>query len=731
MKKWLSLLLVLTLVLAIVPSGAFAKNTTFTVMVYLCGTDLESDGGMATRDLKEMIKGGITKNSNVTLYVQTGGTRDWQVSGITNRKVERWLVTENGIKLVDEVGTANMGDESTFYSFLEYGFQHYAADRYAVVLWDHGGGATGGVCYDEMAKDVLSMAEIYSALKKAENLKNYKKLEFVGFDACLMASYEMARHLQPYAHYMIASEELEPGTGWYYAGWLGKLQDNPDIGIPELGKIIVDTFISATVKEYADEYATLSVVDLSKLDGVSDALNGMANSLLAELQAGNLKTISRLRQNMRSFGEMFDSASDMIDLNVFAEAYSAVDAANAKALLKAVSDAVVYSNHTNNLSSICGLSVLVPFSTKSSASSYLKTYDEYGLYDKYTGFVSSFASELTGSSYVFGSTAVEQTSVQDAQVQWFSQFATDEDDYYAGYSDYSSASSSTSGEFGMDDFLNYLFGSGSSVEYSADSADPFADVLSDDASDYFSNPTPSSATGGITGDASSATTYDVQTGAGTVQMTDPFANASGDYAYTVTLTADEMQYLAKAEANLMMDLSDEDGAFYVELGYIGAVQVDWKNGVIYGLFDGTWPCLDGQMVCMYDQISNENYIRSLIPAKVNGVEQYLLVVFDTDRPQGEVVGVTEGYTDAGLPVRGYTELQPGDVVIPMYELIYWDEEDKQQYEPFEGDPITVGSNGKLPFGYEAVESDADYVYGFCLNDIFGGYQFTDFISLSF
>ena len=70
-------------------------------------------------------------------------------------------------------------------------------------------------------------------------------------------------------------------------------------------------------------------------------------------------------------------------------------------------------------------------------------------------------------------------------------------------------------------------------------------------------------------------------------------------------------------------------------------------------------------------------------------------------------------------------------MIPQYELIYWDENDEQMSEPFEGDPITVGANGAIDFGYDDVETEADYVYGFCLNDVFGGYQFTDFITLSF
>lgn len=727
MKRLISLLLALTLLLAVLPLTAIAKGDTFTVMIYLCGTDLESEAGMATNDLLEMVRAGIRDNGNVTVYVQTGGTRKWNAEGITNRKAERWRLTEDGIELTDSLGKANMGDGETFYEFLQYGFRNYAADRYAVILWDHGSGATGGVCYDEITQDSLLMPEIYDAFTRASKLKGYKKLAFVGFDACLMANYEMACHMQPFAEYMIGSEELEPGTGWYYTDWLADLQQNPSISIEKLGKTIVDTFISATTRMDSSEYATLSVVDLRELDALHDALEGMAGSLNGELAEGNLRTISRARQNVRSFGEIFDNASDMIDLGVFADAFSRFDEANARKLERALSSAVVYSKHTRNLSDISGLSVLVPFATKKNAGIYLKAYDQYDLYPKYTGFVSSFVSNLTGQAYTFGSTSVEQTSVQQAQLDWFSQFASDESDYYQGLEDYFGVSDTQStGEaaFSMDDFLSYLFGADTgTVEYTPDEENPYGDE----------SQTPSSATGGLSTDENhqAPATYDIQTGQGDVAVQDPFANAEGDYAYTVSLTQEEMQHLAKVEANLMMDLSDEDGEFYVELGYVGKVEVDWKNGKIYGLFDGTWPHLDGQMVCMYDQICNDYYIRSLIPAKVNGVEQYLLVVFDADRPEGVVVGATEGYNEAGMPARGYTKLKKGDEVIPMYELLYWDENGEPQYEPFEGDPIKAGKDGYIAFSYDDVESDADYVYGFRLNDIFGDYQFTDFLTLSF
>ena len=213
-------------------------------------------------------------------------------------------------------------------------------------------------------------------------------------------------------------------------------------------------------------------------------------------------------------------------------------------------------------------------------------------------------------------------------------------------------------------------------------------------------------------------------------MENPFANAQGDDAFTLTLSEEDLQNLATVETNLLIDMSEPDFECYVDLGTTQDAVVDWNQGKVYGLFDGTWATLGGQLVCMYDQIANEKYVRSLIPVTLNGEETYLLVVFDETNPGGVVVGYSEGYNDAGFPVRGYQELTQGDVVIPQYELIYWDG-DEQMTEPFAGEPITVGANGEIAFGYEAVYTDTTYAYGFCLTDVYGEYQYSDFVTLTY
>ena len=702
MKKALSLLLTLVLLAALMPAASVAEGKSFTLMVYMCGTDLESDGGCATADLKEMIKSGAKSGGKLTIYVQTGGTKKWATKGMTNREGERWLVSKDGLERVDSLGRIDMGSGDEFTGFLQYGLENYPADRYAVVLWDHGAGATDGVCYDEITDNSLNMAKIYQSLSVAAKEKNYHKFSFVGFDACLMANYEMALHLAPFADYMVASEETEPGDGWDYSKWLPLLVKDAGYDIETVGKKIVDSFVQGVDTSYGD-FGTLSVLNLNKVDALHTAMEEMGEALNGEITGGNFNTISRLRQNVRAFGETDSDSSDMIDLSVFAKIYAQYDAEGAQKLLNALSDAVVYSRYTNNLSDVTGLSVLVPNKTRDSASEYLQNYDTQNLMPKYTAFVKTLAEQMTSGSYTFSSGGVTEQSVQDATVDWFSQYATDTQTYYDTYqnlwgdtsasgsttttgSTSTTAPTSTAGDenFSLDSFLNSLFGSGT---------DSFNDQalttnnLWGSTADSTNTAVSSSNFQNLWGEPSQSTspsTVEVTSGDQTYTVENPFANATGDSAFTLSLTDDDLQNLAYAESYLLLDMSDPDFECYVDLGYTQDVIVDWNQGKLYGLFDGTWPTLAGQMVCIYDQVANQSYVRSLIPVKLNGEETYLLVVFDQANPGGMVVGYTEGYNDAGQPVRGYEVLKEGDIVIPQYELIYWDENDDQQSEPFEG-----------------------------------------------
>lgn len=628
----LPFLLILVLISGLVPMSAMAEEMpAYTIMVYMCGTDLESEEGSATDDILEMLSAGLTPDGPVQVVIETGGTKEWYLEEVDADKNERWLVRGDTLVLADEQDRQNMGDAGTLQSFLEFGIMNFPAQQYALILWDHGGGATSGVCFDEYTDDYLTMSEIHEALERANAAVGGFPLRFVGFDACLMATIEMANHLKDYASYMIASEELEPGSGWDYATWLWYLEQDPFMDTETLGSIIVDSFVETNLENDPYDYVTLSMLDLSKIDGVTSELESIGAGLSEALESGELRTISRKRQNMRSFGDFSeDNTSDMVDLYHFAQVFADLSGVDISAFESALDEAVVYSRYSDNLDHVSGISILLPLETRESFQEYSDAYDEEAMYPCYTDFITGYTEMMNGGNYVFTQSAPEQI-IMDQQEQ--------------------------------NDSLNIPEG------------------------------------------------YD----------------EDGVFAYSMTLSAEDMENLAYVEGNLMLDVSEEDFESYIDLGYLQDAQIDWDNGVVYSMFDGSWPILEGQFVCITDQSVTEKVRRSLIDVTVNGEEKYLLVIFDEAHPQGEVIGYTQGYNEAGLPVRGYEKLKAGDIIVPMYDMLYWDEQDNEQYESFEGEPITV-TEEPLAFGYEDLAGgDLEYVYSFCLNDIFGDYQFSDFI----
>ena len=126
-----------------------------------------------------------------------------------------------------------MTDPKTLTEFIQYCKKNFPANRNDLILWDHGGGSISGYGYDEIHKKSGSMtlAGIHTALENAKT-----SFDFIGFDACLMATAENALMLNPYADYLIASEETEPGVGWYYTNWLSELGKNTSMPTIEIGK---------------------------------------------------------------------------------------------------------------------------------------------------------------------------------------------------------------------------------------------------------------------------------------------------------------------------------------------------------------------------------------------------------------------------------------------------------------------------------------------------------------
>ncbi len=685
-------------------------NDKVTVMVYICGSDLESEHGMATADLNEMLHADLD-DDKVNIIVETGGAKKWNNTVISNKTNQRYRVTSKGLQILDKnVGAKSMVDPNTLVDFIRFCADHYEANRYMLILWDHGGGAISGYGYDQKASGTMTLDKIYSALKKAG-----VKFDFIGFDACLMATFETALVTEPYADYLIASEEAEPGTGWYYTNWLSKLSKNTSISTVELSKTLIDDFTDVSRKNYPGCNTTLSIVDLAEFAGtVPNAFAAFSAEIGDMLDEKEYKTVADARADAREFG--VSSKVNHIDVIDFA---SRIGSQKANALVKTLKGCVKYNRTSVSMKNSNGVSIYFPYSSFKSMNSAVSLYSNIGEGElsEYSRCIQSFASLAAGGQIATGGT----TS---------SPFGS----LFGGYEGTSSLPSS--GDMLSTLLGSYLGGSGST--------DTVGSLLGGGSSSLFGGSSSTSVTdliGGILG------------GGDTSWFDSGRALANKDYYDENSLTVADME-LTEKDGEYVLELSKEkwalvksvqinvfakEGDHYVDLGMDNA---DIHDAVGDGMrnadgdlrikFDNTWMTLNGQPVAYYFMQAVEdskNWAEiGYVPILLNGERYYLFIVFDNEikaHEDGYVAGVQPVYDESEVPTlaKGFIQLKQGDKIDILFDC--YDEDGSYQASYKYGKQITVGT--KLTVGYmELGDLECDVTY--CLTDIYGNEFWTEAIT---
>ena len=384
-----------------------AKDS-WTVFVYLCGSDLESQGGAATKDLREMVKG--SGNENVRYVVETGGAKKWSTNAISARQMGRYLIQGGNIMDLGGTSITDMGDPATLSDFLTWGVANYPAEHMALILWDHGGGSIAGVCFDERNNySSLSVRELDTALGTAFK-GMWDKFEFIGFDACLMSTLETANVMASYSDYMIASQESEPGNGWEYTSITRFLNQNPSTDGNQLGRAICDSYL-ASLDRNTKGFATLSVVDLSKVDELIQNFYRFSQEMYESgSDQSTLAMMTRGIRNVDNFGSnnWLEGYTNMIDLGGLVKACKSVTP-SAQDVLDSLNQAVTYQIHGNYHAASTGLSTYYPL--KVSEASDLVTFQSCTPNPSYLAYVDRL---VHGATYNGGS---QYTSYSDQQ--WY------------------------------------------------------------------------------------------------------------------------------------------------------------------------------------------------------------------------------------------------------------------------------------------------------------------------
>ena len=753
----------LSLAITDLPSARAAMNEV-TILAYICGADLESDEGEASGDLREMLSTGIGGSGAVTAIVATGGCTRWQQFNISSTSVQYHRLSTGGPELLKDAGRRNMGDAGTLSDFLSFALSAAPAKRYILVFWDHGGGPVFGLCNDQnFQDDSLSLAELRTGLK---NGLNGTKMDIIAFDCCLMNCVDLCYDLCGFTDHAVVSQELVSGTGLNYDEWIKPIVENPSVSTQSIAMNMVDTYIAENSRGRDASTATMTVVSMDKMPSVMDAANAFSASLAREIQS-NLSGVVRLRHQLTSFGEFMDyDASDLVDVEDMCTAFSALLPQESENLKQAARQAVSYNVTTSDIASYAhGLSFFLPQATvRNDRQDILEHYSSES--GSYAGLAVAMTNQAASSGYTMSA-----SSYTPSNFYYYDDYYDDYscsgslcdiwDGYYGDYCSFDDAWNSCGGDIWAG--LNTDCGSiwdgyssssgiwsgyqpGSSGSSGSTSASGIWSGLPADTGSESSSPvtlspvTASSAMNNIwSGLANTGsdfyqpgeTNQNLQTGISEAVTPETVIDTANSYfsssslssqmIYSIQLNKTDLDHLSAAGGVLSIRQDDET----IRLGNIGEITVDWSTGLVFSMFDGSWPMLGNQMVrAEFLYKDDAGNVRFVIPAKINGLKMYLLGNRTADG-KTELLGATQGYDENGFAIRGSIPLEAGMTIYPLFTAVSPDGTERE----YEGEAITVPAEGlqlvlsRIPAG--------NYQYCFGLTDLSGQVHYTDSVNLTF
>lgn len=318
----------------------------YTVMLYVLGSNLETNHGMATENLESM--GRISDSSDLHIIIETGGAEEWHNSVMKNGKTGRYVYKNGNFETIEQLGKVSMVEQETVTDFLDFVAQNYPAEHYVLLMWDHGGGIPVGFGYDEnFPHETLTADEIGNAIARSAIHP-----DIVMFDACYMSTLEVARALSGVADYMIASEETLYAKYTFADDVTKLIHENPTIAPLDLATGTIDRYVEEVLEDDPDDTipTNLAVVDLAKMGTLEESMDTFFLAAKENIENGELMDYLVARSKCGGFPSI-----DCVDAVSLLERY---DTAEAQSLCDAIEEAVVYSR--GNISFAHGLSMYAP-----------------------------------------------------------------------------------------------------------------------------------------------------------------------------------------------------------------------------------------------------------------------------------------------------------------------------------------------------------------------------------
>ena len=248
----------------------------------------------------------------------------------------RYIVGDSGkiLPQYEIIANYDSGDPDRLVEIARWVFEQYPAERYGLVLWSHGTGwmphelqevarqARGdedvtnkeveqssattaspalfrttvarimkqpsdqrAVCFDDGSQHSIDTVELENVTDSISTAIG-QPLDLLGMDACLMASLEVAYQIRQSTRYLVASEELVPGTSWPYDTIFEKLKQEPEMSGHDLAVLITNDYLDFYTKHtppLGSGDVTKVALDLSKVETISQAIDRLGKAIIAKM----------------------------------------------------------------------------------------------------------------------------------------------------------------------------------------------------------------------------------------------------------------------------------------------------------------------------------------------------------------------------------------------------------------------------------------------------------------
>ncbi|KAK3258406.1 hypothetical protein CYMTET_32547 [Cymbomonas tetramitiformis] len=307
--------------LSVVSQASNGGQAQWTIMIYGAGDNNLEEA--LIDDIEEMGASGVPgtqgKINVLVLADRSDSYSSQRLGGIGDWVTTKEILVENGrYSELKDFGELDLTEQSSLANFISSSISSYPAESYGLILWDHGMGWMGygedgkipsgskkvweGADY-AVTSPTIPLSTVHDAIQEGLKAASLERLDFLGFDSCLMQHYTVAANLVKFSHFFIASEDLEPFDGWDYTA-LSAVVSNPFITAADLSKAIIDKYVTQTGNNRPRTLASVSREGFDYFVLAFRLLLTELNDLLDKIPYGDSVAVYSTLAKVRSSGAM-------------------------------------------------------------------------------------------------------------------------------------------------------------------------------------------------------------------------------------------------------------------------------------------------------------------------------------------------------------------------------------------------------------------------------------------